>query len=90
MHHPSSLDGAWEASLCVERGGLCLRLAGQARLSVGNPSLKTNYISIPKLALPGSRYCVLLYYEYINGVLGKESHSLPIDYNYVIRASETI
>ena len=42
---------------------------------------------IPKLALPGSRYCVLLY---INGVLGKESHSLPIDYNYVIRASETM
>ena len=27
---------------------------------------------------------------YINGVLGKESHSLPIDYNYVIRASETM
>ena len=33
---------------------------------------------------------MLLYYEYINGVLGKESHSLPIDYKYVIRASETM
>ena len=78
------LDGAWER--CFERG-LCLRLVGQACLSVCNSLLQTTYPQTRLSPLSGPRYCIAIY----NGVLGKatiQSHSLPIDdLNFLLKMS---